>query len=107
MARYYRLGHHKERRNSGGSWPYVVAVCFDGVPRPVRFAEGSGGLAGWGSELTAAEAMEPRWIPHFENARAAWLRPYIERMAAGEPVSAHEAVAQFAALHGSPPAIEE
>ena len=99
--RYYRLAEGATVR-SGGEWPYEVDICFDGVSRPVGLSEGKcHGAAG--GDFTAAQALDPVWDEHFELAGGTWLRPYLARMAAGEPVTAEEVVGRYVALHGRQP----
>jgi hypothetical protein len=78
--RYYTLavGTHV----AGTYWPYDISICFEGVERPVGFAEGTG-MAAVGSTFTAQVALSEKWRDHFAKADGEWLLPYIEQLAAG------------------------
>jgi hypothetical protein len=103
VACFYRLAHKRERRKADRRWPYEIAVCFEGVRTSVMFSEGVGGLASESGTFSAAEALDPRWQRYFDVTDAAWLRPYLERMAAGEQLDAEKVVSHYVRLHGHPP----
>ena len=103
MAIYYVLAAARTALSTSGDfhqWPCEVALSFEGVERPVGVAEGVGhGLAA--AFLTATDALNPEWAPHFADANAEWLVPFLQRMAFGELVPAQEVLGIYRARHGS------
>lgn len=91
-------------------YPYWVDVSVDGDRPMVMFAEGSG-HASSGGYFTIEQAVAGLWSAHIDRAGGAWLRPYLERLAAGGAVSEQELVAEYVrrhrrepeAYHASPP----
>jgi hypothetical protein len=101
MALYYVLAAARTALPTAGDfqWPCEVALSFDGVERPVGVAEGVGhGLAA--AFLTATDALNPEWAPHFADANAEWLIPFVQQMAFGELVPAQEVLGLYRARHG-------
>jgi hypothetical protein len=81
-------------------------VCFEGVRRPIGFAEGSG-HASSGGLFTAEEALQPSWREHFSLARGVWLLPYVMQLAAGDVPSQDEVLALATTSLGTVPASYE
>lgn len=103
MAVFYRLAHGAKRTRTGHRWPFEIAICFDGVPEPVMLSEGVGAFGTSGGTFSASEALDPRWSDYFGVTGGAWLRSFLERMAAGERVDAREPIAHYLRLHGHRP----
>jgi hypothetical protein len=104
VPRYYVLGEATPQRLTAGNlpWPCEVAICFEGVERPI----GLGEAEGWGSAggfFTAAEALGAQWQEHFVNANAEWLLPYIEQLAGSGTLDQTEVIGHFRRLHGREP----
>jgi hypothetical protein len=103
MPRFYKLAHGDRSVLGSAPWPYYVHVCFDnGVRQCVSMGEGAG-HGSVGGTLSAEEASRSVWTEHVKYADGSWLQPYLERMAAGEHVSADEVIAHYTSIHGKPP----
>jgi hypothetical protein len=98
---YYTLAH-----TGGRQWPYTVDLCFDAVPCPVGLAEGVGQGVG-AITVSAGDALSETWKEHFVHARALWLIPYLEDLAAGVPLPRAEIWARYEELHGQSPQVSE
>jgi hypothetical protein len=106
--RFVEAGHSQwtARGRSSRGYPYEVAVTV-GPPCPlVMFAEGSG-YTGGGGYFTVEDAVSGRWDAHLDQAGATWLKPFLERMAAGDEVAEAEIVRAFVAIHGRRPVISQ
>ncbi|MBS1767309.1 MAG: hypothetical protein JST05_07920 [Acidobacteria bacterium] len=103
-VRYYLLAVGAEASRPG--WSYEVSVCFDDVPQPIGFSEGSGQAAA-GGIFTAEAALQPRWRKHFEIAGGQWLLPYIVELASGQSLPKEEVLSLAAeSLGRTPPSTE-
>jgi hypothetical protein len=103
MPIYHKLAYGTRFRNPDvPHWPYIIAISFDNTPTPIDLSEGTGFCSG-GCTISAAEALDPKWREHFENANGSWLVPYIERMAKGESVSIEEVSEKYQSIHGEAP----
>jgi hypothetical protein len=95
MPAYHKLAYGTGFRNTKvRDWPYAVAISFDATPTPIDLSEGTG-FCSSGCTISAAEALDPMWRKHFENANGSWLIPYVEQMAKGEHVSRHAILAEY------------
>jgi len=83
-------------------YPYWVDLAVNGDRPVVAFAEGSG-HASAGGYFTIEEAVSRMWSAHLDHAGGAWLRPYLQRLAAGEAVSEDELIADYTRRHGQAP----
>lgn len=104
MPIYYTLakGSKPLPLSNNFPWPYEIALCFDAVPHPVGFAEGVG--AGQGSgHFSAQDALTATWQDHFTWTGGDWLRPFIERLAAGERLDGAALLAGYRSRHGGEP----
>jgi hypothetical protein len=103
MPTYHKLAYGTRFRNPNvPDWPYVVAISFDTSQTPIDLSERTG-FCSSGCTIFAAEALDPKWCEHFENANGSWLIPYVERMANGESVSLEEVSAKYQSIHGKTP----
>lgn len=102
--RFLKLAANRPAHDHDGAYvyPYWVDIALDGDPAMVALAEGDGHSHA-GGYFTAQEALSSRWTRHLEQAGGAWLRPWLERLAAGEAVSEDELVADYTRRHGRAP----
>lgn len=83
-------------------YPYWVDVSVNGNEPMVMFSEGTGHAAAGGA-FTVEEAVGGQWSPHIDKAGGSWLRPYLERLAAGKQVGEDELVRAYVERHGQEP----
>lgn len=99
--RYYRLAARSVYLDPGFQVTWAVDICFEPVDpsRAIHLCE----VPAWKREVSPAAALTPLWSRHFDNAGGTWLRPYLERMAAGEQGPAREAIDHFVRKYGWEP----
>lgn len=102
--RFLKLATNEQAHAPGKPYlyPYWVEVSVDGDRPMVMFAEGSG-HAGSGGYFTIEAAVGGMWSAHLDNAGGSWLRPYLERLAAGESVGEDELIAEYVRRHRQEP----
>ena len=105
MALYFNLAHGTKPLPHAANfpWPFDIGICFEQVPHPVTFSEGVGHGAA-GCAVSASDALQSTWRPHFDITQSWWLIPYLERLAQGMPLPRDEMLRRYAELHGNEPA---
>lgn len=106
--RFLELGNSRWSVGDGGydAYPYEVALSVEPPEPLVMFSEGRGHASG-GGFFTVADAASGRFSEHVQKAGAAWIRPFLERLVAGEEVAEGEVVAAFVDRHGREPAAND
>lgn len=84
------------------TYPYWVDVSVNGERPMVAFSQGVGHASG-GGYFTVEEAVLGMWSAHLDKAGGSWLRPYLERLAAGERVGEDELIAAYTQRHRQEP----
>jgi hypothetical protein len=108
VIRFLEVGNSGWSIRDGGYdvYPYEVALSVE-LPEPlVMLSEGRGHASG-GGFFTVADAASGRFSEHLRKAGADWIRPFLERLVAGEEVAECEVVAAFVARHGREPATSD
>lgn len=102
-ARIYALASTRLHWQPGDPfiYPYAVDLRWDGQEWRVEMSEGVT-FSAVAAIVSVDEALSPAWAAHLAKAGAEWLRPYLERIAAGEDVSGDEIVAAFEERHHRP-----
>jgi hypothetical protein len=87
MATYFNLARGTKvlPYASNFPWPMDIDVCFEPVLNPIAFSEGVGHGAA-GCAVSATEALEAKWREHFQVTDGEWLIPFVEQLAAGNPL---------------------
>ncbi|MDF2994190.1 MAG: hypothetical protein K0S37_4704 [Microbacterium sp.] len=102
-ARIYALASNRLDWQPGDPfvYPYAVDLRWDEQRWRVEMSEGVT-FSAVAAIVSVDEALSPAWAAHLAKAEAGWLRPYLERIAAGEDVTGDELVAAFEARHHRP-----